>query len=264
MSASGWIGVDLDETLARYDGWKDGEIGEPVPAMVARVKDWLAAGTEVRIFTARVSLSGDYSSESRRRADEGFAAEQRRLIEAWCEKHIGQRLPVTCEKDFRMVELWDDRCVQVVPNTGFPVRSQKAERQEIDYAGGTPNASEIATIAEFLEEQITTVTEGYPLIAAELAVGTVATVLIKKSLEAAYPGVIGYLAVETIRAIASDLATEFDKETVRRSTNDSRLPPDALPIMPLVVPILWLHSAHIREMVSLFPDGEEWLKKAME
>jgi hypothetical protein len=34
-----WIGVDLDATLARYDGFK-GEtiIGEPIPLMVNRVK----------------------------------------------------------------------------------------------------------------------------------------------------------------------------------------------------------------------------------
>lgn len=39
-------------------------------------------------------------------------------IEEWCRKHIGEVLPVVCTKDFGMVELWDDRCVQVIPNTG--------------------------------------------------------------------------------------------------------------------------------------------------
>jgi hypothetical protein len=34
----GWIGVDLDATLAKYDGWKSADhIGEPIPAMVDRV-----------------------------------------------------------------------------------------------------------------------------------------------------------------------------------------------------------------------------------
>lgn len=41
MSTSGWIGVDLDGTLALYKGWSGGTIGEPVPLMAARVKDWL-------------------------------------------------------------------------------------------------------------------------------------------------------------------------------------------------------------------------------
>ena len=51
-----WIGVDLDGTLARYEQYEGPmSIGEPIPEMVDRVKAWLAAGREVRIFTARVS-----------------------------------------------------------------------------------------------------------------------------------------------------------------------------------------------------------------
>jgi len=50
-----WIGVDLDGTLARYEGWKGADhIGAPVPAMLARVKEWRSNGIEVRIFTARI------------------------------------------------------------------------------------------------------------------------------------------------------------------------------------------------------------------
>jgi hypothetical protein len=101
----GWIGVDLDGTLAKYDGWKGVQhIGEPIPAMVARVKAWRAAGREVRIFTARVFGRG---------ADEATAP-----IVAWCIQHLGEALPVTNVKDFGMIELWDDRAVQIIPNTG--------------------------------------------------------------------------------------------------------------------------------------------------
>lgn len=105
----GWIGVDLDGTLAHYDGWKGiDHIGEPVPAMLERVKAWLAEGKDVRIFTARVCPNQD-----------GRKLEQAKWwIEVWCLKHVGQRLPITHEKDFAMVELWDDRAVQVEPNTG--------------------------------------------------------------------------------------------------------------------------------------------------
>jgi len=55
---SGWIGVDFDCTLAEYHGWNGGELGPPIPAMVERVKAWLAEGREVRIFTARVAETG--------------------------------------------------------------------------------------------------------------------------------------------------------------------------------------------------------------
>lgn len=102
---SGWIGVDLDGTIAVYGGWKGADhIGEPIAPMVDRVKIWLSQGIEVKIFTARVAFDDDGSVL--------------RSIEVWCEKHIGVVLPVTCSKDYGMVELWDDRCVQVIPNTG--------------------------------------------------------------------------------------------------------------------------------------------------
>lgn len=108
---NGWIGVDLDGTLAEYHGWVGAtHIGKPIPKMVERVKQWLAAGQDVRIFTARVN------GESPGRAEEVgpiFVA-----ISDWCLEHLGTRLPITYKKDFGMIELWDDRCVQVIPNTG--------------------------------------------------------------------------------------------------------------------------------------------------
>ena len=116
-----WIGVDLDGVLARFDGWKDGRIGDPIPATIERVKAKLAEGIEVRIFTARVGMGAGYSDVSQRSDDIHFVEEQRRMIEEWCEQHIGQRLLVTAMKDWAMLELWDDRCVQFVPNTGIPV-----------------------------------------------------------------------------------------------------------------------------------------------
>ncbi len=99
---SGWIGVDLDGTLAVYGGWKGpGHIGEPVEKMAARVRAWLASGREVRIFTARAS-----------------SPDQIPPVQDWTERHFGVRLPVTNVKDFAMVELWDDRAVSVIANTG--------------------------------------------------------------------------------------------------------------------------------------------------
>jgi len=103
----GWIGVDLDGTLAEYHGWKGPEhIGKAIPKMVDRVKQWLEEGKDVRIMTARVAPG------------KGDAEKYRERIEEWVEKTFGRELPVTHEKDREMLELWDDRVVQVVPNTG--------------------------------------------------------------------------------------------------------------------------------------------------
>lgn len=113
----GWYGVDLDGTLAYYDGWKP-EIGEPIPKMLKRVKKWLAEGREIRIFTARVSPIVRHGV-----ANDVEAI--RKKIEDWCENHLGVRLPVTNIKDHNLVELWDDRAVQVIKNTGKRVKLLK-------------------------------------------------------------------------------------------------------------------------------------------
>ncbi len=113
-SHKGHIAVDLDGTLALYDGWKGpAHIGEPIPKMLARVKAWLAQGIEVRILTARVSLDNPAR-------DASIPA-----IAAWCRKHLGADLPLTSEKTYETIELWDDRAIQVIPNTGD--RADRAE-----------------------------------------------------------------------------------------------------------------------------------------
>ena len=48
----------------------------------------------------------------------------RTMIQDWTEQYIGVRLPVTNQKDYGMVELWDDRAVRVVINTGHPCCEQ--------------------------------------------------------------------------------------------------------------------------------------------
>jgi hypothetical protein len=104
---SGWIGVDLDATLAKYDHWRGVDhIGEPIVPMLNRVKKWLKEGKTVKIFTARASVP-----------DEMFATVETPIHE-WCEKQGLPRLEVTCIKDFGMIELWDDRAVRVETNTG--------------------------------------------------------------------------------------------------------------------------------------------------
>lgn len=106
--AQGWIGVDLDGTLAQYDGWKGPmHIGRPVANMVTLVRGLLADKQLVKVFTARVSAEG-------LEADDARAA-----IQNWLEVECGlPRLEVTCVKDFGMIILYDDRCVRVEKNTG--------------------------------------------------------------------------------------------------------------------------------------------------
>ncbi len=117
-SRRAWIGVDLDGVLAHdcatpEDVWT---IGEPIPAMVAQVKAWLAEGQEVRIFTARVAMCGETSSIAC--DDLEFATYQRELITKWCQEVFGQVLPITATKDFQMIRYYDDRGVQMITNTG--------------------------------------------------------------------------------------------------------------------------------------------------
>src|SRR5260370_17097597 len=52
----GWIGVDLDGTLAKSVKAGTGEeIGVPIHPMVQRVKVWLAHGADVPLFSAPVN-----------------------------------------------------------------------------------------------------------------------------------------------------------------------------------------------------------------
>lgn len=101
-----WIGVDLDGTLAHYESGQYPKIGKPLEPMVKRILDWLEAGEEVRIMTARAARG----------------AEDIEMVTDWLKNEAGlPALRVTNEKDHDMEVLWDDRVVQVRPNTGEPI-----------------------------------------------------------------------------------------------------------------------------------------------
>lgn len=94
----GWIGVDLDGTLAEYTTYKgDDHVGKPIDKMVKRVRKWLDEGRDVRLFTAR---------------------KPHPAIRRWMVEHLGVALPITNVKDHHMQALYDDRAVQVERNTG--------------------------------------------------------------------------------------------------------------------------------------------------
>lgn len=92
----GWIGVDLDGTLAKYKSGQGSKIGDPVPQMVSKLKDWHKEKQEVRIFTARAeTLHG------------------KNEVINWLKKNNLPSFTVTNIKDSKMIELWDDKAIRV-------------------------------------------------------------------------------------------------------------------------------------------------------
>lgn len=121
MPGKGWIGVDLDGTLAYFDRHSSiASIGKPIEPMLVRVMAWLQRGIEVRIVTARVAAYQRSNDDGVVDSTE-FAETQRKMITEWCLENIGVALESTATKDFQMIQLWDDRCVQVISNTGLAI-----------------------------------------------------------------------------------------------------------------------------------------------
>ena len=113
MSSNGWIGVDLDGTLAHYESFGDGGIGAPIKPMVRRIKHYLKQGKDVRILTARVATF-----------DDAELLKQTARIDRFCTEQFGQVLRITASKDYHMYMLLDDRAMQVIPNKGILVREE--------------------------------------------------------------------------------------------------------------------------------------------
>jgi hypothetical protein len=127
---SHWIGVDLDGTLA-HDLGNDGgldEIGRPIKPMLDRLRKWIADGKTVKIFTARAS-----------------SPRQVIMIKEWLASYGLPDLEVTNVKDRRMIELWDDRCVQVMTNLGEPIGEKavpnRSQQVSMRGSGGRPEPS---------------------------------------------------------------------------------------------------------------------------
>ena len=100
------IAVDLDGTLAHYDGWKGIEhIGPVIPEVANAMELAQAEGAEVHLFTARVSDPED-------------AAEAHQVISKWAEANHFNFASITAVKHKFFTEFWDDRAIQVIKNTG--------------------------------------------------------------------------------------------------------------------------------------------------
>jgi len=107
-----WIGIDLDGTLAYYDDvWRGIEhIGEPIKPMIEFVKDLVSQGKTVKIFTARAKNRDTIP-----------------YIHKWLKKNNLPEFEITNEKDFGMITLYDDRCIQVATNSGEIIKKDMGE-----------------------------------------------------------------------------------------------------------------------------------------
>jgi hypothetical protein len=117
----GTILVDADGTLFEYYGWtKWNDFGRAIPAMKERVLKWIAEGKDVRIFTARMPLpENEMKEQTCYQTGEKFnGVMMKKAIADHCERELGHRLRAQCYKDIHTVEIWDDRAVGVVANTG--------------------------------------------------------------------------------------------------------------------------------------------------
>lgn len=138
----GWVGFDLDGTVAQYTefkGWQ--HIGDPVPGMINFIKKLRASGIQCKIFTARCSAES--------RAIDGLTFEQvEKVIQDWTEKYIGERLPVTSEKGCSMICFFDDSAVQINKNTGCITAGEKGFAPFVDKLITAIKDKNVATISQ--------------------------------------------------------------------------------------------------------------------
>ena len=151
-TGKGWYGFDLDGTLAKYDKWEGiDHIGEPVKPMVELIRKMHDEGKVVKILTARVAPRSDietrpnpyptdhavYDAVGRGNEDRYRDIYQapkwtaREFVSDWCLKNLGFCPEITHEKDHLMLELYDDRVKQVVPNEGLLVEDLYRECVEM-------------------------------------------------------------------------------------------------------------------------------------
>lgn len=94
--------VDLDKTLAfHHSGMATRVIGKPIPGMMKQVKQWLADGDKVVIFTARAGKKG-----------------ARPAIRKWLRKYGLPELEITNIKRPEFTDFHDDKARPVIPNKG--------------------------------------------------------------------------------------------------------------------------------------------------
>jgi hypothetical protein len=110
---------DLDGTLAIDDEPKNHNyIGPAIPSMIERVHKMLDDGENVEIFTARV-YPGKHSTPE-------FTIRQWLYFNG-----LPPSLNITCLKHRKIAYIWDDRAIQVIPNTGKILQEEYTRAQTI-------------------------------------------------------------------------------------------------------------------------------------
>ena len=139
------IAVDLDGTLAHYDGWKGIEhIGPVIPEVANAMERAQAEGAEVHLFTARVSDPED-------------AAEAHQVISKWAEANNFNFASITAVKHKFFSEFWDDRAIQVIKNEGIFVLNEMTDQVCLN-DGDDFGLQQKATEPTFLPEELRTPT----------------------------------------------------------------------------------------------------------
>lgn len=109
------IAVDLDGTLAHYDGWKGiDHIGCVIPEVANAMEQAQKEGAYVWIHTARVSDPAD-------------AEEAGKYIHDWLIANNLQFEGITAVKHKFFTEFWDDRAIQVISNHGIFVVNENTD-----------------------------------------------------------------------------------------------------------------------------------------
>ena len=110
------IAVDLDGTLAHYDGWKGiGHIGAIIPSVANAILLAKKEGADIWIFTARVSDPKD-------------AEEAGNAIVAYLTENGIPFDGLTAIKHKFFTEFWDDRAIQVIKNEGIFVLNEQTDQ----------------------------------------------------------------------------------------------------------------------------------------
>jgi hypothetical protein len=117
MSNKAWWGFDIDKTaFVDEGGTRGGVIGAPIKSMIRRIKYFLRTGRKVCIVTARVHWSEpdkDLQMTTIRQALNDVLGQD-----------LANQITIRSDKDRHMIDLYDDRAKQVIPNKGILVQNE--------------------------------------------------------------------------------------------------------------------------------------------